>query len=100
MKLEEVKKYVSRTFGKRWADKEFTTPKGILYCFYLFAESHTEYTVRILRVTNSKCIEKIIKSQKGLMVSKWAMMRNYNDNLEHINGKMKIMDYELVKVGD
>lgn len=100
MELEEVKKYISRIYGKWWADKEFTTPKGILYCFYLFAESHIEYAVRIVKVTKSKCIEKIIKSERGLQISRWAMYKNYNDNLEHRNGKIKIMDFELVKVGD
>lgn len=100
MNTEEIKKYISKVYGRTWTDKNFTTPKGSLYCFYLFAEDHAEYAIRILKVTKSECIEKIIKSQKGLTVSKWAMMRNYNDNLEHINGKMKIMDFELIKVGD
>lgn len=98
--FEKVKKYVSKTYGKEWANKKFTTSKGILYCYYLFAEHHSGYAVKIIRVTKSKCIEKTIKSQKGLMVSKWAMMRNYNDNLEHKNGEIKIMDFELTKVGE
>ena len=100
MELNKVKKYISKEYGKGWADKEFATSKGTLYCFYLFAEDHEEYAVRILSVTKSKCIEKIIKSKQGLNVSRWAMYRNYNDNLEHKNGKIKIMDFELVKVGN
>lgn len=94
---EVVRKYISKELGKTWTDKEFTTPKGKLYCFYLFAETNAGYALRIVKVTKTKCIEKIFKSSQGLMVSKWAMMRNYNDNLEHRNGKIKIMDFELIR---
>ena len=96
---EVVKENMRKRFGKWWADKNFTTPKGTLYCFYLFAEANEEYALKIVRVTKSKCIEKIIQSKQGLNVSCWATWRNYNDNLEHRNGKIKIMDFELVKVG-
>ena len=94
---EAVKKYVIKRIGKKRADEEFSIPKRMLYWFYLFAEDNPEYALKIIKVTKTKCIEKIFKGYPSLMVSKWATWRNYNDNLEHRNGKIKIMDFELVK---
>ena len=74
---------------KNWGvSSEFKNKKDKLYKMYCIASLYNK-KIEIIKVSKRKCYRKIMK-KRGIETSKWAMMRNYNDEL-------KSNRYEIIK---
>lgn len=93
MSEEEIKKFFKdNNFDN--TKYGFDTPKKSILTYNVIAWFNNK-KMKITKVTKNKCIEKVI-TYKGLDVSRFSIDRNYNDNLEHKNGKIKIIDFEII----
>ena len=73
----------------------FNTPKQTLLTYNLIADFE-ERKLLMIKLIGNKCVRKVISSRAGLTTSLWSIKRNYNDNLEHKNGKIKIIAFEIL----
>ena len=88
MTEEEFKKVL-----QEWGvEKDFKNKKERLYFMYCVAEI-CEKRIEIIKISKSKCYRKIIEG-KGLNTSKWATMRNYDNNLK--SNKFEIIEANIV----
>lgn len=88
MTEEEFKKAL-----QEWGfDTKFKNRKEKLYYMYCIAGIYRK-KMEIVKISKNKCYRKII-SKKGIDTSKWAMMRNYNDELK--SNKFEIIEANIV----
>lgn len=91
---EIIKSYNKLELGNKGYKWRFEPIKEKLLTYNIIAW-HNNKKLKITRITENKCISKIITT-KGLDVSRFYIQENYNDNLEHKNGKVKIIDFEII----
>lgn len=73
-------------------DTKFKNKKEKLYYMYCIASIYRK-KIEIVKISKNKCYRKII-SEKGIDISKWAMMRNYNAELK--SNKFEIIEANIV----
>lgn len=89
---QEFNKLNSRFYGcKHWG---IDNPKKKLLTYNYIAEINGK-RLEIIKIIKNSCIRKVI-SNRGLNTNFWAIHRNYNDNLEHKNKNIKIIDFEII----
>lgn len=95
MSEEEIKKAYKRLRLNEWDLYGFDTPKKTLrtYCLIAFFENKR---VRLTRIIDDKKCETKIITNRGLNTSRIYIHKYYNENLEHKNGKIKIIDFEII----
>lgn len=80
---------------KEWdIDINFKNIKDKIYYMYCIAGIKGK-GIKITKISKRSCYVKVIRGQ-GIETSKWATMRNYDNNLKHNNGKFKIIEFEIV----
>lgn len=78
---------------KEWGvDTNFKTPKDKLYYMYCIAYIYNK-KIEIIKVSKRKCYTKIMQGQ-AIEVSKWATMRNYNDELK--SNRYEIIEANII----
>lgn len=78
---------------KEWGvDINFKTPKDKLYKMYCIASIYHK-KLEIIKMSKGKCYRKVIQN-RGLETSKWATMRNYNDELK--SNKYEIIEANII----
>jgi hypothetical protein len=78
---------------KEWGvDINFKTPKDKLYKMYCIAYIYHK-KLEIIKMSKRKCYRKVIQN-RGLETSKWATMRNYNDELK--SNKYEIIEVNII----
>lgn len=70
----------------------FKNKKEKLYYMYCVASMYSK-KIEIIKVSKRKCYTKIMQGQ-AIEVSKWAMMRNYNDELK--SNKYEIIEANII----
>lgn len=88
MSEEEFKKAL-----KDWGvSSEFKNKKDRLYYMYCIASLYNK-KIEIIKVSKRKCYRKIMK-KRGIEISMWAMMRNYNDELK--SNRYEIIEANII----
>lgn len=94
MTEEEIKE-AYKNYKLESSGFNFDTAKGSLIIYNLIAWFEKK-RLKITKIINDrKCITKIIKF-KGLDINRYNIQDFYNENLEHKNRKIKIIDFEIV----
>jgi hypothetical protein len=94
MSDEEIKKAI-----KKWDledDFNCDTPKD-KYNMYLVIACFENRKVSCTRIINDKkCERKIFKPGNSLDIHHQSIWKSYDDNLQHIKKKIKIIDFEIL----
>lgn len=78
---------------KDWGvSSEFKNKKDKLYRMYCVASIYHK-KIEIIKVSKRKCYRKIMQGQ-GIETSKWATMRNYNDELK--SNRYEIIEANII----
>ncbi len=95
MTQEEIEKAFKEHELDEWEWLGFNTPKKTFFTYNIIAWFENK-RLKITKIINDKkCEVKIIK-HRGLDINRDAISRNYNEDLEHKNGKIKIIDFEII----
>lgn len=94
MSEEEIQKAYKKLKLHEYCWLGFDTPKKTLLAYNMIAQFYNK-RMELIKIKGNKCIRYVI-THKGLITSLFYIDRNYNDNLEHKNGKIKILDFEIV----
>lgn len=95
MNEEEIQKVYRKLGLDKHKNYGFNTPKQTLRTYYLIA-FFEDRRIRLTRlIDNKKCEIKII-THRGLDTSRLYIHKFYNEELEHENKKIKIIDFEIV----
>lgn len=88
MSEEEFKKAL-KSYG---ISLNFKNKKDKLFKMYCVAAIYHK-KIEIIKVSKRKCYRKIVQGQ-GIEISKWAMMRNYNNELK--SNKYEIIEVSII----
>ncbi len=78
---------------REWSvEPKFKNKKEKLYYMYCVAYIYHK-KIEIIKVSKKKCYKKIMQGQ-AIEVSKWAMMRNYNDELK--SNRYEIIEANII----
>lgn len=78
---------------KNWGvSSKFKNKKDKLYKMYCIAYIYHK-KLEIIKMSKRKCYRKVIQN-RGLETSKWATMRNYNDELK--SNKYEIIEANII----
>lgn len=94
MDKEEIEKAYLDLELNEWDWAGFDNPKQTLLTYNVIAWFKKKRLL-IVKIVGNKCIRKVI-TYKGLDVSRYNIDKNYNDELKHKNGKIKIIDFEII----
>lgn len=78
---------------RNWGvSSKFKNKKDKLYKMYCIASIYNK-KIEIIKVSKSRCYRKIMQGH-GIETSKWAAMRNYNDELK--SNRYEIIEANII----